>query len=295
LALGPSSANPRMRFRVALRIPNRATGPALGSPGHARKPAPWQTFRRPPARAPLHRAVPARPAAHHGVADMAGRNVEPADRGSQLEFRLTHGAYGAAPAFPAGPFSLTPFQRDNAGIEGYRNLSSLRSIDRGTPCANPQMDLPELSGTFTPERQKTSTPRCTGHAPTLHPGRELSKANRTNRVGRVGGSGTCLTGASPAILALWRSHPRNFARLLRRSLMTAFDDNCLGHREGSGLFALLSFFPVLALGCHDPGAERRPIYVQHDGKRAFANRAAGFGKPGGAAVPALRARARFRC
>jgi membrane protein len=39
--------------------------------------------------------------------------------------------------------------------------------------------------------------------------------------------------------------PRNIARLLRRSLMTAFDDNCLAIAKGAAYSALLSFFPVL--------------------------------------------------
>ena len=40
--------------------------------------------------------------------------------------------------------------------------------------------------------------------------------------------------------------PLNFGRLLRRSLMTAFDDNCFGIAKGAAYSALLSFFPVLA-------------------------------------------------
>ncbi len=39
--------------------------------------------------------------------------------------------------------------------------------------------------------------------------------------------------------------PRNIARLLQRSLMTAFDDNCLAIAKGAAYSALLSFFPVL--------------------------------------------------
>jgi len=39
--------------------------------------------------------------------------------------------------------------------------------------------------------------------------------------------------------------PLTFARLLRRSLATAFDDNCLAIAKGAAYSALLSFFPVL--------------------------------------------------
>jgi len=39
--------------------------------------------------------------------------------------------------------------------------------------------------------------------------------------------------------------PLTFSRLLRRSVMTAFDDNCLGIAKGAAYSALLSFFPVL--------------------------------------------------
>lgn len=39
--------------------------------------------------------------------------------------------------------------------------------------------------------------------------------------------------------------PRTLSRLLRRSLVTAFDDNCLAIAKGAAYSALLSFFPVL--------------------------------------------------
>ncbi|MGB7760184.1 MAG: YihY/virulence factor BrkB family protein [Bryobacteraceae bacterium] len=39
--------------------------------------------------------------------------------------------------------------------------------------------------------------------------------------------------------------PNTFLRLLRRSLMTALDDNCFGIAKGVAYSALLSFFPVL--------------------------------------------------
>ena len=39
---------------------------------------------------------------------------------------------------------------------------------------------------------------------------------------------------------------RNFAWLLRRSVMAAFDDNCFAVAKGAAYSALLSFFPVLA-------------------------------------------------
>ncbi|MFY9726686.1 MAG: YihY/virulence factor BrkB family protein [Bryobacteraceae bacterium] len=39
--------------------------------------------------------------------------------------------------------------------------------------------------------------------------------------------------------------PHNFARLLQRSVMAAFDDNCLAIAKGAAYSALLSFFPVL--------------------------------------------------
>ena len=42
-----------------------------------------------------------------------------------------------------------------------------------------------------------------------------------------------------------RLTPRNFFWLLRRSLISAFDDNCLGISKGAAYSALLSFFPVL--------------------------------------------------
>ena len=42
-----------------------------------------------------------------------------------------------------------------------------------------------------------------------------------------------------------RFTPRNFAWLLRRSLLAAFDDNCFGIAKGAAYSALLSFFPVL--------------------------------------------------
>jgi membrane protein len=38
---------------------------------------------------------------------------------------------------------------------------------------------------------------------------------------------------------------RTFARLLRRSVVSAFDDNCFGIAKGAAYSALLSFFPVL--------------------------------------------------
>jgi len=43
-----------------------------------------------------------------------------------------------------------------------------------------------------------------------------------------------------------RLTPRNLVWLLRRSLLTAFDDGCLGVAKGAAYSALLSFFPVLA-------------------------------------------------
>jgi membrane protein len=43
-----------------------------------------------------------------------------------------------------------------------------------------------------------------------------------------------------------RLTPRTFAWLLRRSLLAAFDDGCLGIAKGAAYSALLSFFPVLA-------------------------------------------------
>jgi membrane protein len=42
-----------------------------------------------------------------------------------------------------------------------------------------------------------------------------------------------------------RFTPRNFLWLLRKSLLTAFDDNCFGVAKGAAYSALLSFFPVL--------------------------------------------------
>ncbi|MGA2148238.1 MAG: YihY/virulence factor BrkB family protein [Bryobacteraceae bacterium] len=42
--------------------------------------------------------------------------------------------------------------------------------------------------------------------------------------------------------------PRNFFWLLERSLISAFDDNCLGISKGAAYSALLSFFPVLTSG-----------------------------------------------
>jgi membrane protein len=39
--------------------------------------------------------------------------------------------------------------------------------------------------------------------------------------------------------------PHNFARLLHRSVITGFDDNCLAIAKGAAYSALLSFFPVL--------------------------------------------------
>ena len=42
-----------------------------------------------------------------------------------------------------------------------------------------------------------------------------------------------------------RLTPRNFAWLLRRGLLAAFDDNCFGIAKGAAYSALLSFFPVL--------------------------------------------------
>ena len=39
--------------------------------------------------------------------------------------------------------------------------------------------------------------------------------------------------------------PLSFGRLLRRSLVSAFNDNCLGTAKGAAYSALLSFFPVL--------------------------------------------------
>jgi len=39
--------------------------------------------------------------------------------------------------------------------------------------------------------------------------------------------------------------PRNIGRLLRRSVLTAFDDNCLAIAKGAAYSGLLSFFPVL--------------------------------------------------
>ena len=42
-----------------------------------------------------------------------------------------------------------------------------------------------------------------------------------------------------------RLTPRTFAWLLRRSLLTALDDNCFGIAKGAAYSALLSFFPVL--------------------------------------------------
>jgi len=39
--------------------------------------------------------------------------------------------------------------------------------------------------------------------------------------------------------------PRSFGRLLRGSLVSAFDDNCLAIAKGAAYSALLSFFPVL--------------------------------------------------
>ncbi|MBZ5584935.1 MAG: YihY/virulence factor BrkB family protein [Acidobacteriia bacterium] len=41
------------------------------------------------------------------------------------------------------------------------------------------------------------------------------------------------------------SGPRTFGFLLRRSLVAAFDDGCLGIAKGAAYSALLSFFPVL--------------------------------------------------
>ena len=40
-------------------------------------------------------------------------------------------------------------------------------------------------------------------------------------------------------------HPGTFARLLRRSVVAAVDDNCFGIAKGAAYSALLSFFPVL--------------------------------------------------
>jgi membrane protein len=40
-------------------------------------------------------------------------------------------------------------------------------------------------------------------------------------------------------------NPRTFLWLLRRSLIAAFDDGCLGNAKGAAYSALLSFFPVL--------------------------------------------------
>jgi membrane protein len=40
-------------------------------------------------------------------------------------------------------------------------------------------------------------------------------------------------------------NPRTIAWLLRRSLLSAFDDNCFGIAKGAAYSALLSFFPVL--------------------------------------------------
>jgi membrane protein len=42
-----------------------------------------------------------------------------------------------------------------------------------------------------------------------------------------------------------RLNPRNFAWLLRRSLIATFDDGCLSTAKGAAYSALLSFFPVL--------------------------------------------------
>ena len=42
-----------------------------------------------------------------------------------------------------------------------------------------------------------------------------------------------------------RLTPRTFAWLLRRSLLSAFDDNCLAIAKGAAYSALLSFFPVM--------------------------------------------------
>jgi membrane protein len=42
-----------------------------------------------------------------------------------------------------------------------------------------------------------------------------------------------------------RLNPKTFAWLLRRSVLAAFDDGCLGQAKGVAYSALLSFFPVL--------------------------------------------------
>jgi membrane protein len=42
-----------------------------------------------------------------------------------------------------------------------------------------------------------------------------------------------------------RLNLRTFLWLLRRSLIAAFDDGCLGIAKGAAYSALLSFFPVL--------------------------------------------------
>jgi membrane protein len=41
-------------------------------------------------------------------------------------------------------------------------------------------------------------------------------------------------------------NPRTFFWLLRRSVVAAFDDGCLGFAKGAAYSALLSFFPILA-------------------------------------------------
>jgi membrane protein len=43
-----------------------------------------------------------------------------------------------------------------------------------------------------------------------------------------------------------RLNPKTFAWLLRRSVIAAFDDGCIGQAKGAAYSALLSFFPVLA-------------------------------------------------
>jgi membrane protein len=45
-----------------------------------------------------------------------------------------------------------------------------------------------------------------------------------------------------------RWYPRTFLLLLRRSVLTAFDDGCLSVAKGAAYSALLSFCPVLATG-----------------------------------------------
>ncbi len=75
------------------------------------------------------------------------------------------------------------------------------------------------------------------------PGYPLGRARVANLP--HGGHGASVTTGQASYTGAVALTPGTIARLLRRSLMTAFDDNCLGIAKGAAYSALLSFFPVL--------------------------------------------------